>query len=94
MVRPIRTHQIHIAESIKLDQSVNVVLVRVLFRGVLGVLDGMQFMAMGQVRMMARLFVMAGFRMLGRFAMVLGSLFKVLGCFVVVMMDFVLVAHG
>ena len=94
MVRPIQAHQMHIAELIRLGQSVNVVFVRVLFRSVLGVLDGMQLMAMGQMRMMARLFVMAGFSMLGRFAMVLGSLFEVLGRFVMVMMDFVLVAHG
>ena len=72
----------------------NVVRVRVHFCSVLGVLDRMQFMAMGQMSVMARFFVLAGFRVLGRFAVMAGSLVEVFGCFMMVMMNFVLVAHG
>jgi hypothetical protein len=75
-------------------RSENVVLVHVLLRGVFGVLDRMQLVAMGQVRVMARLLVVARFGVLGRFAMMLGRLFEVLGRFVVVVMNFVLLAHG
>jgi hypothetical protein len=73
---------------------VNVVRVRVHLCGVFSVLDRVQLVAMGQVSVMARLFVLAGFRVLGRFAVMPGGLVEVLGRFVMVMMNFVLVAHG
>jgi hypothetical protein len=68
--------------------------VRVLFCGVLGMLDRVQLVAMRQVGVMAGLFVLAGFRVFGRFAMMPGGLVEVLGRFMMVMMNFVLVAHG
>ncbi|MBB6189109.1 hypothetical protein [Rhodanobacter sp. MP7CTX1] len=68
--------------------------VRVLLGGVLGVFDRVQLVAMCQVSVMARLFVLAGFRVLGGFAVMAGGLVEVLGRFMMVMMNFVLVAHG
>ena len=72
----------------------NVVRVRVHLCGVLGVLDRVQLVAMGQVSVMARFFVLAGFRAPGRFTVMPGGLVEVLGRFMMVMMNFVLVAHG
>ena len=72
----------------------HVVLVRVLLCSVFGVLDRMQLVAVGQVRMMAGLVVITCFGMFGCCAMVPGGLVEVLGGFVMVMMNFVLVAHG
>ena len=88
-VRPGWAHQVG-----RVGQSVHVVLVRVLLGSVFGVFDRMQLVAVGQVRMVAGLVVIACFGMFGRCAMVLGGLIEVLGGFVMVMMNFVLVAHG
>jgi hypothetical protein len=73
---------------------VNVVRVRVLLCGVLGVLDRVQLVAVRQVSVMAGFFVLAGFRVFGRFAVMTGGFVEVLGRFMMVMMNFVLVAHG
>jgi hypothetical protein len=75
-------------------RSMNVVRVCVHLCGVLGVLDCVQLVAMRQVRVMAGFFVLAGFRVLGRFAVMAGGLVEVLRRFMMVMMNFVLVAHG
>jgi hypothetical protein len=48
--------------------------------------------AMRAVRMMSRLFVIAGFMMLGSFAMVLRGMLVVFGC-LVVMLDACVVGH-
>ena len=72
----------------------NVVRVRVLLCGVLGVLDRVQFVTVRQVSVMAGLFVLAGFRVFGRFAVMTGGFVEVFGRFMMVMMNFVLVAHG
>jgi hypothetical protein len=65
----------------------------VFLRGVLGVLDRMQFMTMHQMCMMTCHFVITGFGMLCRFAMMLGCLVQMLCSFVVMMMNLVL-AHA
>jgi len=88
-VRPLWAHRVQ-----RVGQSLHVVFVRVFFGRVFGLLDGMQFVAVGKVRMVAGFIVMACFGMLGCCAMVSGSLVEVLGGFVMVMMNFVLVAHG
>jgi hypothetical protein len=72
----------------------NVVLVRVFLCSVLGVLDGVQLVAMSQMRVVAGLVVMAGFRVLGGFAVMLGGFVEMLGGFMMMLMNFVLVAHG
>jgi hypothetical protein len=72
----------------------NVVRVRVHLCGLLGVLDRVQFVAVRQVSVMARLFMLAGFRVCGCFAMMPGGFVEVLRRFMMVMMNFVLVAHG
>jgi hypothetical protein len=58
-----------------------------------GVLDRVQFVAMREVRMMTCRFVVAGFGVLRRFAMMLGCLVQMLCSFVVIMMNLVL-AHA
>jgi hypothetical protein len=60
----------------------------------LGVLDRVQLVAVRQVSVMARLFMLTGFRVHGCFAVMPGGLVEVLRCFMMVMMNFVLVAHG
>jgi len=59
-----------------------------------GVLDRVQFVAMREVRMMTCRFVVAGFGVLRRFAMMLGCLVQMLCSFVVMMMNLVLGAHA
>jgi hypothetical protein len=66
---------------------------RMLLRGVLGVLDGVQLVTVREVSMVARLLVVAGFGVARGFAMMFGGMLMVLRGFVVVMMD-VVVAHG
>jgi hypothetical protein len=88
MVRPGWAHRV--ADN----RLLNVVLVRVLLGGLLGVFDGVQLVAVGQVSVVARLFVMTRFGVLGCFAVMLGGFVEVLGRFMMVMMNFVLVAHG
>jgi hypothetical protein len=56
------------------------------------VMLGMAGVAMRAVRMMSRLFVIAGFMMLGSFAMVLRGMLVVFGC-LVVMLDACVVGH-
>jgi hypothetical protein len=73
---------------------VNVVRLRVLLCRVLGVLKRVQLVAVRQMGVVAGLFVMTGFRVLGCFAMVAGGLVEMLRRFMMVMMNFVLVAHG
>jgi hypothetical protein len=53
---------------------------------------GMAGVAMRAVRMMSRLFVIAGFMMLGSFAMVLRGMLVMFGC-LVVMLDACVVGH-
>jgi hypothetical protein len=65
-----------------------------LLGSVFGVFDRVQLVAVGQVRMVAGLVVIACLGMFGCCAMVLGGLVEVLGGFVMVVMNFVLVAHG
>jgi hypothetical protein len=77
-----------------LGRLLNVVLVRVLLGGVLGVFNRVQLVAVGQMSVVAGFFVLAGFRVPGCFAVMLGGFIEVLGSFVMVMMNFVLVAHG
>jgi hypothetical protein len=60
----------------------------------LGVFAGVQTVTMGEMRMMACSLVIAFLGMLRCFAMMLGGRIKVLGCFVVMVMNFVLIAHG
>ena len=68
--------------------------VRCFLGRVFSVLARVQPMTMRQVGMVARTLVIAGFGVLGCFAMMLGGRIKVLGCFVVMVMNFVLIAHG
>jgi hypothetical protein len=82
------------APDIASDQSVHVVLVRVLLCSVFGVFDCVQLVTMGKVRMMAGLVVIACLGMFGCCAVVPGGLVEVLGGFMMVVMNFVLVAHG
>jgi hypothetical protein len=70
-----------------------VMLCGVLLRGMFGVLDRMELVAMRKVRMMACRVVVAGLGMLCRFAMMLGCLVQMLCSFVVMMMNLVL-AHA
>jgi hypothetical protein len=72
----------------------SVVRVHLLLGGVFGVLDRVQLVAMRQVRVVTGFFVLAGFCVLGCFAVMACGLIEVLGRFMVVMMNFVLVAHG
>lgn len=72
----------------------HVVLVRVFLRRMLCMLGRMQFMAVRQVCVMASLFVIAAFSVLGRFTMMLGSFFQMFCRFVVMMMNLVLGAHA
>ena len=72
----------------------NVVRLRVLLRRMLSVVKRVQLVAVRQMGVMAGLFVLAGFRMLGRFAVMLGCCVEMLRRFMMVMMNFVLVAHG
>jgi hypothetical protein len=60
----------------------------------LGVFAGVQPVTMGKVRMVACSLVVALFSMLRCFAMMPGGRIEVLGCFVVMVMNFVLIAHG
>jgi hypothetical protein len=76
------------------DRSMNVVRLRVLLRCVLSVVKRVQLVAVRQMGVMAGLFVLAGFRMLGCFAVMLGGCIEVFRRFMMVMMNFVLVAHG
>jgi hypothetical protein len=62
----------------------------VLFGGVLGVLDGVQFVAVREMGMMARLLVIAGLGVRRRLAMVLGRVLVVLRGFVVMVMNLML----
>ena len=59
-----------------------------------GMLAGMQTMTMREVRMVAGCLVIARLGMLRCFAMVLRGRIEVLGCFAVIVMSFVLIAHG
>jgi hypothetical protein len=59
-----------------------------------GMLAGMQTMTMREVRMVAGCLVIARLGMLRCFAMMLRGRIEVLGCFVVMVMNFVLIAHG
>lgn len=70
-----------------------VMLCGVFLRGVFGVFDRMQFVAMRKVRMMACRVVVTGLGMFCRFAMMLGCLVQMLCSFVVMMMNLVL-AHA
>lgn len=67
---------------------------RCLLGGMLGVLARMQAMTVREMRMMAGRLVIARLGMLRCFAMVPGGRIEVLGCFVVMVMNFVLIAHG
>lgn len=67
---------------------------RRLLGGMLGVLAGMQTMTMREMRMVAGRLVIARLGMLRGFAMMLRGGIEVLGCFVVMLMNFVLIAHG
>jgi hypothetical protein len=58
------------------------------------VLAGVQTMTVREVRMVASRLVIARLGMLRRFAMMLGGRIEVLGCFVMMVMNFVLIAHG
>lgn len=55
------------------------VCVAVMLHGFLGVMHGMQVMAVSRVRVVRRLFVMAGIVMLGRFVVVLSRRLVVFG---------------
>jgi hypothetical protein len=68
-------------------------MVRVLLGRVLGMLDGVQLVAVRKVRVVARLLMVARFSVVGGLAMMLGGVLVVLRGFVVMMMD-VVVAHG
>ena len=68
-------------------------MVRVLLGRVLGVLDGVQLVSVREVRMVARLLVVARFGVMRGLAMMLGGVLVVLGGFLVMLMD-VVVAHG
>jgi hypothetical protein len=78
----------------RLDQSVAAVQMRCLLGRVFSVLERVKMVAMGQVSMVARNFVIIGLRVLGSFAMMLRGRFEVLGSFVMMVMNFVLIAHG
>jgi hypothetical protein len=67
---------------------------RCLLGRVFSVLERVKMVAMGQVSMVARNFVIIGLRVLGCFAMMLRGRFEVLGSFVMMVMNFVLIAHG
>lgn len=69
-----------------------VMLFRVFLGGMLGVFDRMQLVAVREVRMVTGRFVVAGFGMPCRFAMMLGCLFQMLCSFVMMMMNLML-AH-
>jgi hypothetical protein len=66
----------------------------VLLGRMLGMLDRVQLMTVGQMRMMTGRRMIAGLGVLGRFAMMLGSFFQMLRCFVVMMMNLVLGVHA
>ena len=68
------------------------VLVRVFLRRVLGMFDGVQLVPVREVRMVARLLVVAGFGVMGGLAMMLGGVLVVFRGFLVMLMD-VVVAH-
>lgn len=88
VVRPGWAHRVRLA-----GQSVHVVLVRVLLGGVFGVFDCVKLVTVGKVRVVAGLVVIACLGMFGCCAMVPGGLVEVFGSFMMVMMNFVLVAH-
>jgi len=68
--------------------------VRRLLGRVFSVLARVQPVTMRQVSMVACSLVVAAFRVLGRFAMMLRCRIEVFGCFVMMVMNFVLIAHG
>jgi hypothetical protein len=68
------------------------VLLRVLLRGVLGVLDGVELVAVREVRVMARLLVLAMLGMVRRLAMVLGGMLVMFGGLAMMVMH-VVVGH-
>jgi hypothetical protein len=68
--------------------------VRSLLRRMLSMFAGVQSMTMGHMGMMACFRVVTGFGTLRRFAMMFRSSIEMPGCFVVMVMNFVLVAHG
>ena len=65
----------------------------VLLGGVLMVLDGMQMVAVRDLRMMRGLFMIAGLMMLGGFAMMLGRVLMMICGMLVVLVNLVVV-HG
>ena len=67
------------------------VLVGVLLGGVLLVLDGVQMVAVRDLRMVRGLFMVAGFVMFGRFAMMLGRVLVMVGGVLVMLMNLVIV---
>jgi hypothetical protein len=67
---------------------------RCLLGRVFSVLARVQPVTMRQVCMVACTLVVACLGMLGRFAMMLRGRIEVLGCFVMMVMNFVLIAHG
>jgi hypothetical protein len=69
------------------------VLVNVLLGGVLGVIDGVQLVAVRELGVMAGLLVVARFGVGGGFAVMVGRVLVVLGGLVVVVMNLV-IAHG
>lgn len=77
-----------------LNRLVPAVQVHGLLRCMLSMFAGVQSMAMGYMGMMACLRVIAGLGMLCRFAMMFRGSIEMLGRFFVMMMNFVLVAHG
>jgi hypothetical protein len=64
---------------------------RVLLGRLLGVFDCMQLVTMREMGVMTSLSVITCFGMFRRFAMMLGRFFQMLRCFVVMMMNLVLV---
>jgi hypothetical protein len=68
-----------------------VVLFRVFLGGVLVMLDGMQMVAVRDLGVMRSLFVIAGFVMFGRFAMMLGRVLMMLRGMFVVLVNLVIV---
>jgi hypothetical protein len=77
-----------------LNRLVPAVQVHGLLRCMLGMFAGVQPMAMGNMGMMTCLPVIAGLGMLCRFAMMFRSSIEMLGRFFVMVVNFVLVAHG
>jgi len=69
-------------------------LVRVLLGRMLGMLDRVKLVAVGQMRMVTGFCVIVSFGMFGRFAMMPGSLFQMFCRFVVMMMNLVLGVHA